>query len=281
MAQIIDGKAVAVKVKQEAAADVARAKEKGVEAGLAVILVGDDPASETYVRLKARDCEECGIRAVDRHLPASISQDEINAIIDGFNADPSIHGILVQMPVPAHLDSEQIIARISPDKDVDGFSPESLGRLVRGLDGFRSCTPAGVMRLLSEYGIDPAGKRAVVIGRSTIVGKPMALMLLKANATVTVCHSRTVNLAELCRQADILVAACGRAEMVTAEFIKPDATVIDVGITRTDNGLVGDVDFEQVEPLASAITPVPGGVGPMTRAMLMANVAKAALAAAE
>jgi methylenetetrahydrofolate dehydrogenase (NADP+)/methenyltetrahydrofolate cyclohydrolase len=280
MATLIDGNAVAKKVRLEAARDVALAKTRDVEAGLAVILVGDDPASASYVRMKTRDCVECGIHAFDEHLPASTTQQELLSIVDEYNEDRFVHGILVQLPLPSHLDEEEVIAHISPGKDVDGFSPESLGRLVRGIEGFKSCTPWGIMRLLKEYGISPEGKHAVVVGRSTIVGKPMAIMLSAANATVTVCHSHTNNLPDICRQADILVAAIGRPRFIDASYVKPGAVVIDVGTNRTDEGLVGDVDFDAVEPLASVITPVPGGVGPMTRAMLMANVAKAALAAA-
>ncbi len=277
MAQIIDGNLVAQHTRDQAAALVEQAKAAGIKPGLAVILVGDDPASATYVRMKEQDCEKVGIRSIDLRRPAETTQDELNALIDTCNADPDIHGILVQMPLPKHLDAEQVIERISPEKDADGFHPENLGKLVRGIKAPRACTPWGVMRLLSEYGIDPRGKHAVVIGRSNIVGKPMALMLLEADATVTVCHSRTADLPAICRQADILVAAVGRPEMVTAEYVKEGAVVIDVGINRTEKGMVGDVAFAQVEPIASAITPVPGGVGPMTRAILMLNTAQAAL----
>jgi methylenetetrahydrofolate dehydrogenase (NADP+)/methenyltetrahydrofolate cyclohydrolase len=241
-----------------------------------VVLVGDDPASASYVRMKERDCAEVGIASRDHRLPAQTSQEELERLVERLNRDDAVHGIPVQMPLPAHLDAEAVIARISPEKDVDGFHPASLGRLVRGLPGFRACTPAGVMELLRAYGIDPAGKRAVVVGRSTIVGKPMALMLLEANATVTVCHSKTPDLDAVCREADLLVAAVGRARMLDVRYVKPGAVVIDVGINRTDDGLVGDVDFASVEPVASAITPVPGGVGPMTRAMLVANTLDAA-----
>ena len=280
MARIIDGNAVAAAVKSEAAAEVGRLAALGVTPGLAVVLVGDDPASATYVAMKERDCAEAGVRAFDHRLPADTPQTELEALIDDFNTREDVHGILVQMPLPAHLDAERIIERIRPDKDVDGFHPASLGRLVRGLDAPRACTPWGVMRMLAHYEIDPSGAHAVVIGRSTIVGKPMALMLLEANATVTVCHSRTRDLPAVCREADILVAAVGRPEMVTAEYVRPGAVVIDVGINRAADGrLVGDVDFASVEPLASAITPVPGGVGPMTRAMLVSNTVAAAAAA--
>lgn len=276
MAQIIDGKLVAEHTRAQAAEIVARVKASGVEPGLAVVLVGDDPASHSYVRMKERDCAEVGIRSIDYRRPADITQAELDAIIDECNADPAVHGILVQMPLPDGLDAEEAIARIDPAKDVDGFHPISLGKLVRGLPAPRACTPWGVMAMLDHYGIDPAGKRAVVIGRSTIVGKPMALMLLERHATVTVCHSRTADLPAVCREADILVAAVGRPHMVTAEYVKPGAVVIDVGINSTDAGLVGDVDFTSVEPVASWITPVPGGVGPMTRAMLVKNTAEAA-----
>ena len=280
MAEIIDGTLVARHVREEVAVRVAELKAKGVVPGLAVVLVGEDPASASYVRMKERDCAEVGIASRDFRRPEDTSQEELNRIIDECNADPDIHGILVQMPLPGHLDAEAAIARIDPAKDVDGFHPVSLGLLVRGVPAPRACTPWGVMRMLSEYGIDPSGKKAVVVGRSTIVGKPMALMLLEANATVTVCHSRTRDLPAVCREADILVAAIGRAKMIDASYVKPGAVVIDVGINRTDEGMVGDVDFESVEPLASFITPVPGGVGPMTRAMLVANTAEAAAHAA-
>jgi methylenetetrahydrofolate dehydrogenase (NADP+) / methenyltetrahydrofolate cyclohydrolase len=281
MALIMDGNAVAAAVKAEVAADISRLADRGVAPGLAVVLVGDDPASATYVAMKERDCEEAGVTTFDHRRPADITQDELNAIIDECNADPRVHGILVQMPLPDHLDAEEAIARISPAKDVDGFHPASLGRLVRGIDGPRACTPWGVMRMLRHYGVDLNGARAVVVGRSTIVGKPMALMLLEQHATVTVCHSRTRDLPAVCREADVLVAAVGRPRMITAEYVKPGAVVIDVGINRGEaGGLVGDVDFESVEPVASAITPVPGGVGPMTRAMLVSNTVAAAIEAA-
>jgi methylenetetrahydrofolate dehydrogenase (NADP+) / methenyltetrahydrofolate cyclohydrolase len=280
MAQIIDGKLVASEVRAKAAALVQRVKAAGVDPGLAVVLVGDDPGSQSYVRMKERDCEEVGIRSFDYRRAADISQDELNAIIDECNANPAVHGILVQLPLPKGFDEEAALERISPEKDADGLHPENLGRLVRGIRAARACTPWGVMAMLDHYSIDPAGKSAVVIGRSSIVGKPQALMLLERNATVTMCHSRTVDLPAVCRQADILVAAVGRPRMVTAEYVKPGAVVIDVGINRTDDGIVGDVDFDSVEPIASWITPVPGGVGPMTRAMLVANTAEAAARAA-
>jgi methylenetetrahydrofolate dehydrogenase (NADP+) / methenyltetrahydrofolate cyclohydrolase len=277
MAVIIDGNTVAAAVKAEVADDVSRLAAMGVTPGLAVVLVGDDPASATYVAMKERDCEEAGVLTFDHRRPAGITQEELNTIIDECNADPRVHGILVQMPLPEHLDAEEAIARIRPEKDVDGFHPASLGRLVRGVKGPRACTPWGVMRMLRHYGIELNGARAVVVGRSTIVGKPMALMLLEEHATVTVCHSRTRDLPSVCREADVLIAAVGRPKMITAEYVKPGAVVIDVGINRgEEGGLVGDVDFESVEPVASAITPVPGGVGPMTRAILVANTVAAA-----
>jgi len=279
MTTIIDGKLVASSVLDEAAADVAKLVAQGVTPGLAVVLVGEDPGSVSYVRMKEHDCAAVGIRSFDYRMPAETTQVELDALVETLNADPEIHGILVQMPLPDHLDPERVIALIDPSKDADGFHPENLGRLVRGTPGLRACTPWGVMRMLDHYGIDPAGKHAVVIGRSTIVGKPMGLMLLEANATVTVCHSKTADLRGICRQADILVAAVGRARMVDETYVKPGAVVIDVGINRTDDGLVGDVDYDRVETLASAITPVPGGVGPMTRAMLVANTVQAAAAA--
>lgn len=277
MATIIDGKAVAAKVKQEAAARVAQLKAKGRACGLAVVLVGDDPASAVYVRNKRRDCVECGIEALDYDLPATCTQEELEELLSELNADPAVSGILVQIPLPGHLDPERAIAHISPEKDVDGFHPVNLGRLMRGLDGPRPCTPTGVMRLLREYDVPVAGKQAVVLGRSTIVGKPMALMLMEEHATVTICHSKTPNAAETSQRADIVISAIGRPNLVKADWMAPGATVIDVGMNRDENGrLCGDVDYAEVEPVAGAITPVPGGVGPMTRAMLMLNTVTAA-----
>ncbi len=276
MTQIIDGKLVASEVRSSAAELVRRVKAAGIEPGLAVILVGDDPASHSYVRMKEQDCAEVGIRSIDHRRGADITQSELNSLIDACNDDPAIHGILVQLPLPAGFDEEETLARISPEKDADGLHPENMGRLLRGIDAARACTPWGVMAMLDHYGIDPRGKHAVVVGRSSIVGKPMALMLLERDATVTICHSRTPDLPAVCRTADILVVAVGRPEMVDAAYVKPGAVVIDVGINRTDKGMVGDVDFDSVAPIASAITPVPGGVGPMTRAMLVLNTAKAA-----
>lgn len=276
MAIIIDGKQLAADIRADVRVRVEELKSAGVTPGLAVVLVGDDPGSHSYVRMKEQDCAEVGIRSFDHRRPAETTQDELNALIDECNADPEVHGILVQLPLPAHLDEEVALARISREKDVDGLHPANLGRLVRGLPAPRACTPWGVMKMLERYGIDPAGKRAVVVGRSAIVGKPMALMLLEANATVTVCHSRTVDLPGVCREADILVAAVGRPKMIDATFVKEGAVVIDVGINRTDEGMVGDVDFDDIEALVSAVTPVPGGVGPMTRAMLLVNTVAAA-----
>lgn len=282
MATVIDGKGLAAKMRAEAAKDVAALKRAGVNPGLAVVLVGDDQASATYVRSKLRDCEECGIVSFDYKLPADASQDEILQLVRNLNDDPKITGILVQMPLPSHLDAEEIIEAISPLKDVDGFHPTSLGRLVRGLPGLRPCTPAGIMVILDEYNIELAGKNAVIVGRSSIVGKPMAHMLLERDATISVAHSRTRNLDEICRSADILVVACGIARLVKGDWVRPGATVIDVGMDRDEDGrLCGDVDYDDVFNVAGAITPVPGGVGPMTRAMLMSNVVTAARIQAE
>lgn len=282
MATVIDGKGLAAKMRAEAAKDVATLKRAGVNPGLAVVLVGDDQASATYVRSKLRDCEECGIASFDYKLPADASQDEILQLVRNLNDDSKITGILVQMPLPSHLDAEEIIEAISPLKDVDGFHPTSLGRLVRGLSGLRPCTPAGIMAMLDEYNIELAGKNAVIVGRSSIVGKPMAHMLLERDATISVAHSRTRNLDEICRSADILVVACGIAKLVKGDWVRPGATVIDVGMDRDKDGrLCGDVDYDEVFNVAGAITPVPGGVGPMTRAMLMSNVVTAARMQAE
>jgi methylenetetrahydrofolate dehydrogenase (NADP+)/methenyltetrahydrofolate cyclohydrolase len=273
---IIDGKIVSAAVESETAERVQALLRRGVTPGLAVVLVGDDPASQSYVGMKERDCARLGIRSFDTRLPAETSQGELDAVIAAYNADPEVHGILVQQPFPAHLDVERVVADIAPVKDVDGFHPENLGRLMRGLPGHRACTPWGVMRMLDHYGIELRGKRAVVIGRSLLVGKPMGLMLLERDCTVTYCHSRTADLPAVCREADILVAAIGRPKMIGPEYVREGAVVIDVGINRTEAGMVGDVDFESVAPLCSAITPVPGGVGPMTRAILMSNTATAA-----
>ena len=275
-AAIIDGKALAGRIQDELKTRVARCTAAGHRPGLAVVLVGEDPASQVYVRNKVRACARPDIRSEEIRLPAETTEAELLAVIDRLNADPDTDGILVQLPLPKHLSSEIVIAAISPEKDVDGFHVVSAVSLLTGRTGFRPCTPYGVMKLLEEAGCDPRGKHAVVIGRSNIVGKPQALMLLEKNATVTVAHSRTKDLAALTRQADILVAAVGRAKMVKADMVKPGAVVIDVGMNRDENGrLCGDVDFDAVKEVAGAITPVPGGVGPMTIAMLMTNTVEA------
>jgi methylenetetrahydrofolate dehydrogenase (NADP+)/methenyltetrahydrofolate cyclohydrolase len=277
MTQLLDGKALALRVQTELTETIQEIVASGKRPpGLAVIMVGDNPASAAYVRNKERACQRVGITSHGSHLPSDVSQQDVFNLIQHLNADPEVDGILLQLPVPKHLDSDSLLHAIDPDKDVDGLHPINLGRLLRGEPGLRSCTPYGVMRFLQAYNIDPAGKHAVVVGRSILVGKPMALMLLEANATVTVAHSRTADLSAVTRQADILVAAVGRAGMITAEAVKPGAVVIDVGINRVEvpDGkakLVGDVDFDSVSPVASAITPVPGGVGPMTVAMLLEN----------
>lgn len=276
MAQIIDGKAISARIKDELKEEVARKKAEGKQITLAVIQVGNDPASTVYVGNKKKACAYIGIDSVSYELPEETSQDELLALIDKLNEDPKITGILVQLPVPDHIDEDTIIRRISPQKDVDGFHPMSVGALCIGEKGFVSCTPAGVIKLLEYSGIEIAGKECVVIGRSNIVGKPMALLLLRENGTVTVCHSKTKDLKEVCKRADILVVAIGRPKMINEEYIKDGAVVIDVGIHRMDNGrLCGDVDFDRVVDKCSAITPVPGGVGPMTIAMLMYNVVNA------
>lgn len=282
MAVRIDGKATSVKRREAIFAETKELIEKtGVRPGLAVILVGDDPASAIYVRNKKKGCEDMGFLSREYRLPAETSEEELLSLIDELNTDKAIHGILVQLPVPKHIDDKKVIARIAPEKDVDAFGYENVGRIMTGDFDFVPCTPAGIMVLLEEYGIDPVGKRAVVIGRSNIVGKPMAMLLLHKNATVTVCHSRTQNLAEICREADILVAAVGKANFVTADMVKPGAVVIDVGMNRDENGLCGDVAFAEVEPKASFITPVPGGVGPMTITMLLQNTLTSARKAAQ
>ena len=274
MATRIDGKALAAKVKGRVAAAV---KTLPRRPGLAVVLVGDDPASQVYVRGKEADCAECGIRSFPYRLPADTSQQALLDLIRKLNDAPEVDGILVQLPLPAPLDAEPVIAAIAPDKDVDCFHPYNVGRLNIGTPVFQPCTPAGVMEMLREYGISPAGKRCVMLGRSNIVGKPMAMLLLHENATVTIAHSKTQDLAELTRQADVLVAAVGRPKFVTADMVKPGAVVIDVGMDRDENGkLCGDVDFDGVSQVCGAITPVPGGVGPMTISMLLENTLTAA-----
>lgn len=277
MVEQLDGKALSQQIQAELTATIQALQPKvGRPPGLAVLMVGDNPASAVYVRNKERMCDRIGIASLGHHLPATTSQAELLTIIDQLNRDERVDGILVQLPLPEGLDSVALLAAIHPDKDADGLHPINLGRLVRGEEGLRSCTPAGVMRLLQSVNCDLAGKTAVVIGRSILVGKPMALMLLEANATVTIAHSKTPNLAAVARTADILVVAIGRPNFVTADMVKPGAVVIDVGMNRIsspegNSQLVGDVDYAAVAPLASAITPVPGGVGPMTVAMLMQN----------
>ncbi len=277
MAKILDGKAVSAAVKERVAAEVATLKTQGVSVGLAVILVGDDSASRVYVNNKKKACEVCGIQSFEYALPAETTEEELLALIQKLNADPAVNGILCQLPVPRHIDDKAVIAAIAPEKDVDAFHTANVGHIMIGDYTFLPCTPAGVMELLHSADISPEGKRCVVIGRSNIVGKPMAMLLLHENGTVTVCHSRTKDLAAVCREADILVAAVGRAKFVTADMVKPGAAVIDVGMNRDENGkLCGDVDYDAVESIAGYITPVPGGVGPMTIAMLMQNTLTAA-----
>ncbi|MGM9648637.1 MAG: bifunctional methylenetetrahydrofolate dehydrogenase/methenyltetrahydrofolate cyclohydrolase FolD [Butyricicoccaceae bacterium] len=273
----MDGKMVSAKVRGSILAEVEALKAQGVRPGLAVILVGDDPASKVYVRNKERACEECGIYSEKYALPAETTQEEVLALIDKLNKDPNISGILCQMPVPKHIDADAIIDAIDVTKDVDAFHPVNVGKIMIGDFDFLPCTPAGVMELLDEYGIDPKGKECVVIGRSNIVGKPQAMLLLHRHGTVTICHSRTANLKEVCARADILVAAVGKAKFVTADMVKEGAAVIDVGMNRDENGkLCGDVCFDEVNEKAGYLTPVPGGVGPMTITMLMKNTLKAA-----
>ncbi|HEY9881078.1 MAG TPA: bifunctional methylenetetrahydrofolate dehydrogenase/methenyltetrahydrofolate cyclohydrolase FolD [Leptolyngbyaceae cyanobacterium] len=277
MTQLLDGKALAQQIQAELAQQIQTfAPTVGRPPGLAVIMVGDNPASAAYVRGKEKACDRIGVASFGQHLPADTPAATISKLIQSLNQDDRVDGILVQLPLPEGLDSVALLNEIDPDKDADGLHPVNMGRLVRSEPGLRSCTPAGVMRMLETYNINPAGKQAVVVGRSILVGKPMALMLLDANATVTIAHSRTPDLAAVCRQADILVAAVGRPRMITPDMVKPGSVVIDVGINRIDTPdgktqLVGDVDFEAVSPVASAITPVPGGVGAMTVAMLLQN----------
>ena len=287
-ATLIDGTAIGRLVREDVAQEVARLKARGVVPGLSVVLVGDDPASAVYVRSKGKACEEAGMRGETIRLPADTTEDQLLAHVDALNADPRVHGILVQMPLPRHMAADKVIRRIRPEKDVDGFHPVNVGKLSIGeRDGFVPCTPAGAIELLVRSGVDTRGKEAVIVGRSNIVGKPMAALLMQdapgGNATVTVCHSRTVDLAAHTRRADILVAAIGKPEMITGDMIKPGAVVIDVGINRVDDSsspkgyrIVGDVAFESARRVASLITPVPGGVGPMTIAMLMKNTVRAA-----
>ena len=273
MAKIIDGKAISATIRSEIKAETQEFIEKtGVIPGLAVIIVGSDPASQVYVRNKRRACEEVGFYSEAYELPEETTQEELNALVDKLNADNKIHGILCQLPLPKHLNETEVLLRISPDKDVDAFHPYNVGKIMIGDYSFLPCTPAGVMALLERSNIEISGKECVVVGRSNIVGKPQAMLLLHANGTVTVCHSRTKNLTDVCRRADILVAAIGKADFFTGDMIKEGAVVIDVGMNRRADGkLTGDVDFASVEPKASYITPVPGGVGPMTITMLMKN----------
>ena len=276
---IIDGKAVSKKVKEDVKAECEQLKAKGIIPGLAVIIVGDDPASQVYVHNKEVACEACGFYSVKYALPAETTQDELNALVDKLNKDDKINGILCQLPLPSHLDDKEVINRIDPLKDVDAFHPVNVGAIMIGDYNYLPCTPAGVMELIHSTGIDVSGKKAVVIGRSNIVGKPMAMLLLHENATVEITHSRTQNLADITNEADILVAAIGKAKFVKADMVKDGAVVIDVGMNRDENGkLCGDVDFENIKDKCSFITPVPGGVGPMTRAILMRNVLAAAQA---
>jgi methylenetetrahydrofolate dehydrogenase (NADP+)/methenyltetrahydrofolate cyclohydrolase len=276
-ATVIDGKAVAASVRERVRGEVEDVSaELGRPPGLATVLVGDDKASAIYVRRKREACEEVGIRSFHHEPGGSVSQEELLELVGELNDSDEIDGILVQLPLPDQIDADAIVNAIDPDKDVDGLTPISAGRLARGEPGLVSCTPRGIMELLSATGVDPAGKEAVIVGRSNLVGKPLFSLLLGANATVTICHSRTRDLGEVCRRAEILVAAAGQPRLIGGDMVRPGATVIDVGTNRTDDGLVGDVDFDAAVEVAGAITPVPGGVGPMTIAMLLANTALAA-----
>ena len=278
MAKIIDGKLISAQIREEIAEKVKEYNERmGKLPGLAVIIVGENPASQVYVRNKKKACEQVGFNSWVYEMPESTTQDELNALIDKLNEDSAVHGILVQLPLPKHLDEEQVILRIKPEKDVDAFHPYNVGRITIGNPKFLPCTPAGIMELLHRSNIEISGKECVVIGRSNIVGKPMALLLLSENGTVTVCHSKTRDLKEVCKRADILVVAIGKADFVTADMVKEGAVVIDVGMNRNADGkLTGDVDFASVSEVASYITPVPGGVGPMTITMLLQNTLRAA-----
>ncbi|MBE6733177.1 MAG: bifunctional methylenetetrahydrofolate dehydrogenase/methenyltetrahydrofolate cyclohydrolase FolD [Ruminococcaceae bacterium] len=276
MYKLIDGKEISAAVKERVKNEVAILNSKGISVGLAVIIVGEDPASKIYVANKKKACEQLGIRSMEYALDADTTEEELLELINTLNEEKSVNGILCQLPLPKHLDEKIIINAISPEKDVDAFHPHNVGRIMIGDYDFVPCTPAGIMEMLKYEGIEVEGKTCVVIGRSNIVGKPMGMLLLHKNGTVTICHSRTKNLLEICREADILVAAVGKAEFVTADMVKEGAVVIDVGMNRIDGRLCGDVDFENVKEKASAITPVPGGVGPMTIAMLMQNTLTAA-----
>ncbi|PPE67043.1 bifunctional methylenetetrahydrofolate dehydrogenase/methenyltetrahydrofolate cyclohydrolase FolD [Caldimonas caldifontis] len=281
-AQLIDGNALSKQIRADVARRAAALGARGVTPGLAVILVGDNPASQVYVRNKVKACQDNGLHSVLEQYPATLSEADLLARVQALNNDPAIHGILVQLPLPAHIDAHKVIETISPLKDVDGFHVASAGALMVGQPGFKPCTPYGCMKMLESIGCNPKGKHAVVIGRSNIVGKPMAMLLLQASATVTICHSATPDLAHHTRQADIVVAAVGKRNVLTADMVKPGAVVIDVGMNRNDEGkLCGDVDFDGVSKVASAITPVPGGVGPMTITMLLVNTLEAAERAAQ
>ena len=276
-AQLIDGKLISAEIKAEAAEEAAALKEQGIEPCLAVVLVGDNSASKVYVSNKQKACEAVGIKSVSHVLPEATTEEELLKLIDELNADKSVHGILVQMPVPKHIDDRKVIMAISPDKDVDCFHPVNVGYLHTGAKGFLPCTPAGIIELIKRSGYSIVGKNCVVIGRSNIVGKPVAMLLMQENGTVTICHSKTQDLAGICRGADIIVSATGKVDTVTADMVKEGAIIIDVGMNRNAEGkLCGDVDFENVKEVAGAITPVPGGVGPMTIAMLMKNCNTAA-----
>jgi len=276
MATILDGKALAKQVRRELKQEVKGLVERGVRPGLGVVLVGDDPASAVYVRNKARACKRVGVAAFDHKLPADTSEQALLELVEKLNADPAVHGILVQLPLPGHINEEKVIGAIHPDKDADGFHPVNLGRLLSGADATVACTPLGIMRLIQESGVTLKGADAVVVGRSTIVGKPGAQLLLAEHCTVTMCHSRTKDLPGVVGRADVVVAAVGVPELVKGSWIKQGAVVIDVGINRVDDKLVGDVEFDAAAERAGAITPVPGGVGPMTIAMLLSNTVRAA-----
>ena len=276
-ASLIDGKALAAQIRSDLAGRVLELKGTSLVPGLAVVIVGDDAASRLYVNMKKRACDELGIYSREHALPASATQDELLDIVHSLNEDPSIHGILVQLPLPKHLDEQAVIEAIRPEKDVDGLHPQNLGALVAGRDGFVPCTPAGIIKLIKSTGTEIQGKECVMVGRSNIVGKPTALLLLREHGTVTICHSRTVDLPARCRQADILVAAVGKPALIKGDMVKPGAVVIDVGTNRVDGKLVGDVEFGAAREVAGHITPVPGGVGPMTIAMLMENTVRAAV----
>ncbi|MCL5038122.1 MAG: bifunctional methylenetetrahydrofolate dehydrogenase/methenyltetrahydrofolate cyclohydrolase FolD [Chloroflexi bacterium] len=275
-AEIIDGKQAANEIKEKLSEEIKRLAGKGIIPGLAVIMVGDNPASQVYVNNKEKACEKVGIKSWVYRLPAETPEKEVLKLIDELNGNDEVHGILVQLPLPGHIDEGKVMNLILPEKDADGFHPYNMGRLLIGEDGPVPCTPAGIMELIHRTGIEMKGKEAVVVGRSNIVGKPVALLLLREHATVTICHSRTRDLPGVCRRADVLVAAVGRAGMIKKDFVKPGAVVIDVGINRVDGKLAGDVDFDEVKEVAGHITPVPGGVGPMTIAMLLVNTVESA-----